>query len=168
MDGILKTLLDRLIRVIEEEARVFERFMRLLEEQQQCLMASDTGRLSSITVRLQQVLSQSQKLEEERSILVGEIGRHRGNGSDMTVAEICDLADPGQSLQLRELQETMLAQSERIENSRVRNRMLIEQSLEQIHHTVEMLGKVPAAKETYRSKADRYSEPGRLMVDRRA
>jgi flagellar biosynthesis/type III secretory pathway chaperone len=167
VDGALEKLLDRLISVIGDEAVVFEKFLQLLEEQQQALVANDAEKLKSTTIRLQQIVSESQKLEGQRIETVDEIRRLRGGETDLNVSRLCDIADSARSNQLRAFRETILNLYGRIEETRMRNGMLIEQSLEQIQHTIDMIGKIPAHKETYHKHGGVSREYNRLGVDRR-
>lgn len=167
MDGTTGKLLDRLISVIGEEARLFEEFLGLLERQQQALIGGDTDTLPDITSRLQTIISQSQQMERARIEAVEAIRRQDGTETDLTVSRICDMADAERSVQLRHLRETVLALYSRIEETRMRNGLLIEQSLEQIQHTLQTIGRVPARPETYQQQGCCAHEYASVGVDRR-
>ena len=167
VDDALAKLLDRLISVIGDEALLFEKFLELLEQQQRALIDNDTEEIKSVTARLQQVVSQSQKLEAERSETVEEIGRQAGFESDLNVAQICGMADAARSSRLRAFRNTILDLYGRIEETRMRNGLLIEQSMEQIQNTIDMIGRIPAQKETYHKHGGFSREFNRLGVDRR-
>lgn len=167
MDGTAEMLLDRLITVIGEEARLFEEFLGLLERQQAALIAGDTDALPDITNRLQAIIGQSQQMERARIEAVEAIRRLDGLDADMTIARICDMADAERSGQLRQLRETVLGLYSRIEETRMRNGLLVEQSLEQIQHTLEMLGRVPARRETYQQQGRQTAVYAPLGIDRR-
>jgi len=167
VDEALAKLLDRLISVIGDEALLFEKFLELLEQQQKALIDNDTDELKAVTARLHQVVSQSQKLETERIDTVEEIRRQAGAESDLNVARICDMADAARSSRLQAFRNTILDLYGRIEETRMRNGLLIEQSMEQIQHTIDMIGRIPAQKETYHKHGGFSKEFNRLGVDRR-
>jgi flagellar biosynthesis/type III secretory pathway chaperone len=167
VDGTLNKLLDKLISVIGDEAVLFEKFLELLERQQQALIANDADDLKEVTARLQQVVSHSQKLEACRIESVEEIRRLGGSDANLNVSQICEMADSARSNQLRTFRDTILGLYSRIEEIRMRNGLLIEQSLEQIQHTIDTIGKIPAQKETYHKQGGFSRDFNRLGVDRR-
>lgn len=167
VNGVSEKLLDRLISVIGDEAVLFEKFLELLEQQQEALIVNDTETLKTVTAKLQQVVMQSQRLERERIEAIDEIRHDGGSDGDLNVSMICDMADPERSVQLRTFRNTILDLYGRIEETRMRNGMLIEQSMEQIRNTVDMIGRIPARKESYHKHGGVSRDFQRLGVDRR-
>ena len=167
VDGTLEKLLDRLISIIGGEAVLFERFLELLEHQQQALIVNDGDGLRTVTAQLQQVVLQSQQLEGERTMTLEDIRRLGGAEADLDVSQLCDMADPARSVQLRAFRNTILDLYGKIEEARMRNGLLIEQSMEQIQSTIDMIGRIPAQKEVYCKHGGVSREFHRLGVDRR-
>lgn len=167
VDGAIEKLLDRLISVIGDEAVLFEKFLQLLERQQQALITSDTDELKAVTVQLQQVVLQSQRLEAQRVATVDEIREYGDSDTDLNVMQICEMADSARSNQLQTFRDTILGLYGRIEETRMRNGLLIQQSLEQIQNTVEVIGRIPARNETYQKHGGCSRELNRLGIDRR-
>jgi flagellar biosynthesis/type III secretory pathway chaperone len=166
MDGTVEKLLDGLISVIGEEAVLFEKFLLLLENQQEALIANRPDDVKAITAQLQQVVTRAQRLEERRMRVVDDI-RGQSGATDLNVARICDMADVERSMQLRHLRETVLSLYGHIEETRMRNGLLIEQSLEQIRYTLEMIGKIPVCQEMYQKQGALTKANASLGVDRR-
>lgn len=162
----MEKLLDGLISVIGEEAVLFEKFLLLLENQQEALIANRPDDVKAITAQLQQVVTRAQKLEERRMRVVDDI-RNQSGATDLNVARICDMADVERSMQLRHLRETVLSLYGHIEETRMRNGLLIEQSLEQIQYTLEIIGKIPACQEMYQKQGSLTKANASLGVDRR-
>lgn len=167
MDGPLEKLLDRLISVIGEEATLFEKFLDRLEQQQQALIQNDRTRLRDLTEELHGVVARSVKLEKERAEAVEQIRIVGGSSEDLNVSRICDMADESRSTQLKNLRETILGLYSNIEETRMRNGLLVEQSLEQIRHTMELLGRIPAHQETYQRRGGLARKFVPLGIDRR-
>jgi flagellar biosynthesis/type III secretory pathway chaperone len=167
VDGVSDKLLDRLISVMGDEAVLFEQFLELLERQQQALIVNDTDELKTVTTQLQRVVLQSQRLEQQRIETVKEIRRAGGADGDLTVSEICDMADPRRSVRLQAFRTTILDLYGKIEEARMRNGLLIEQSLEQIQNTIDMIGRIPMQKQGYRKHGGVSKDFQRLGVDRR-
>ncbi len=167
MDGTLEKLLDRLISIIGEESSLFEKFLELLEQQQQALIHNQTDNLRRVTEDLQAIVADSHRLEKERVTVVEEIRVLGGTEDDLNVSRICDMADENRSLQLKNLRETILGLYSNIEETRMRNGLLVEQSLEQIRRTMELIGRIPARKETYQKQGGLSREFVPLGIDRR-
>lgn len=167
MDETRDARLDRLIAVVGEEARLFEQFLSLLERQQEMLVKGDRTELQTVSTRLQTVIARSQQMERLRAEAVEAIRAQDGMEADVTIARICEIADMERSSQLKNLREVILGLYSRIEETRMRNGLLVEQSLEQIQHTLEMLGRVPARRETYQQQGRRNEEYVPLGIDRR-
>ncbi|MEZ5359438.1 MAG: flagellar protein FlgN [Candidatus Zixiibacteriota bacterium] len=167
VDGTVEKLLDRLITVIGEEAVLFEQFLAMLERQQYALIHNHVDDIQTVTSELQKIVLQSQKLETARADIVEEIRQHGGTQDDLTVSRICDMADENRSLQLKSLRETVLNLYSRIEETRMRNGLLIQQSMEQIRNTMEMIGRIPSQKSNYHGKGAVSREYAPVGVDRR-
>ena len=163
----MEKLLDRLITVIGDEARLFEEFLEALERQQKALIGNDTKELNKITAELQLIVGRSQRLENERSQVVEDIRREGGAGEDVNITEICDMADSARSVQLKSLRETILGLYDHIEETRMRNGLLVDRSLEQIHNTLETIGRIPAQKVTYQKQGSVPRTYAPLGIDRR-
>lgn len=167
VDGTVEKLLDRLITVIGDEAVLFEKFLAMLERQQYALIHNDVDDVQTVTSELQTVVLQSQKLETARAEIVDEVRRHKGAQENLTVSRICDMADESRSTQLKTLRETVLDLYSRIEETRMRNGLLIQQSMEQIRNTMEMIGRIPSQKQNYQGKGAVSREYAPVGVDRR-
>jgi len=167
MDGTIEKLLDGLISVISDEAKVFEKFLELLETQQEALITNNTEALQTVTAQLQKVVGQSQYLERERARVVEELRPHGHSEDDLNVAKICEMADAARSMQLRNLRETILNLYTQIEETRMRNGLLVEQSMEQIQFTIETIGRIPTESKTYQKQGSLSRETVSLGLDRR-
>ena len=167
MDGAMTKLLDKLIAVIAEEANVFEVFLVLLRQQHKALIENNSQEVSRVTSELQGIVERSKRLENERAGTVDQIRQSEGIANNLTVAEICDMADEQRSIQLNNLRETILELYSRIEEMRARNGMLVEQSLEQIHHTMEMIGNISSEQKTYGKEGALMKASASLGLDRR-
>ncbi len=167
VDGTMEKLLDRLITVIGDEAVLFEKFLKLLEHQQDIIIKNKVDDLSEVTSQIQKIVMESKKLEDNRAGIVEQIRQDGCAETNLTVSKICEMADSGRSNQLSCLRETVLDLYTRIEETRMKNGLLIRQSLEQIHNTMEVIGRIPAQKEIYQGKGDLRREYVPIGVDRR-
>ena len=167
VDGTLEKLLDRLITVIGDEAVLFEKFLKLLEQQQEIIVKNRVDDLPEVTSQIQRIVLDSKRLEDARAEVVEQIRAEGGAETNLTVSKICEMADSSRSSQLSNLRETVLDLYSRIEETRMRNGLLIKQSLEQINNTMEVIGRVPAQKEIYQGKGNVSRDYMPLGIDRR-
>lgn len=167
VDGTMEKLLDRLINVIGSEAILFEEFLELLEIQQKSLIENSTDELQSVTSQLQKITLESKHLEDERTEIVEAIQKQDGSQMDLNVLKICEMADNSRSTQLKTLRETVLSLYSRIEETRMRNGLLIRQSMDQIRNTMESIGRIPAQKDIYQGKGNISKDYTPIGVDRR-
>lgn len=167
VDANVARLLESLVTTIGEEAQLFKNFLHHLESQQKALVERDSANLKEATTRLQQVVAVSQELENSRIDIVDEIRRLKGADEDLNIAKICNMADPNEADQLRRLRETILELYERIEVTRMRNALLVEQSMEQIHHTIETIGQIPVGHQVYHRSGGVNRERASLGLNRR-
>ncbi|MFH1700046.1 MAG: flagellar protein FlgN [Candidatus Zixiibacteriota bacterium] len=163
----MEKLLDRLISVIGSEATLFEKFLELLEVQQMMLVENNTEELQSVTSQLQRIALESRKLEDERAEIVESIRMQGGEKTNLNVSRICEMADRSRSTQLKTLRETVLGLYSQIEETRMRNGLLIKQSMDQIRNTMESIGRIPAQKDIYQGKGNILKEYAPIGVDRR-
>ncbi len=163
----MNRLLDRLIQTIADEAVLFENFLKLLERQQGALIKGDADVIQETTAELQIVIQQSRQLEHSREEIVEQLRQEAGRDDSLTVSKISEMADAARGSQLAQLRETILGLYTRIEETRMRNGLLVEQSVEQIHHTLNMISRIPERKETYRQQGTLRTEYAPVGVDRR-
>lgn len=162
----MEKLLDRLISIIGEEAKLFEKFLELLESQQSALIESDADKINDVTADLQRIVTSSQQLERDRAGAVENIRNLDCAKGNLDVAKICEMADGQRAIQLKNLRETILGLYSRIEETRMRNGLLVEQSSDQIRHTLEVLGRVPAQKQAYGNLGNVRTEYNPIGINR--
>lgn len=160
-------LLESLVTIIAEEAQLFKNFLHQLEVQQKALVERDTSNLKEATTILQKVVAESQSLETRRIDTVEEIRRLKGTDEDLNIAKICEMADPTEASQLKTLRETILGLYEKIEETRMRNALLVEQSMEQIHHTIETIGQISVGHQVYQRRGGFNRDGASLGLNRR-
>lgn len=163
----MEKLLDKLISIIGEEAKLFETFLKLLEYQQTALIENDADKLNDVTADLQRIVTNSQQIERARAEAVENIRSQNGAEDDLNVAKICEIADSQRAIQLKNLRETILGLYSRIEETRMRNGLLVEQSSDQIRHTIELLGRVPAQKQAYGNLGHVQNDYNPIGINRR-
>ena len=160
-------MINDLIRIISQEALLFEDFLSLLDQQKVALIDNDTEALNRITKLQQQKFLESQKLNRQREERIAVIKKTNAIDGDMTVARILEFADESQALQLRRLREAILSLNDRIAEVRNTNAMLLNQSREFISRTMNMLSEVNRPEAAYDANGSVSRTATNVVMDRR-
>ena len=136
----MDTLIDHLIRVLQEEVDIFHRFLDAMEREQQALMHHNIEALE-LSVEAQQALSlQVAAQEQMRQRLIRQMaGLLHEDPEVLTLKRVVERIDPQLAEPLRELRETLLAQQERIRQVNRQNTLLIKQSMKYVDKSLQVL-----------------------------
>jgi hypothetical protein len=160
-------MINQLIDIIGREARLFESFLNLLEQQKRSLVANDLDELNRITHLQQEAITESYRLNGERERLVARIAADKSLQGDVNIARLIELADADQALRLNELRELILSLNDKILEVRNTNALLISQSREMIARTMKMLSRPEYADSTYARDARPSGQADAVALDRR-
>lgn len=160
-------MINHLIDIISREARLFESFLNLLEQQKRALVANDLNELDRITRLQQDAMATSHRLNLERVRTVDAIKAERNFEQDLTISRLIALADSEQAARLKELRELLLSLNDKILEVRNTNALLINQSREMIARTMTMLSRSEHADNVYGRDASRDERAIAVALDRR-
>lgn len=160
-------MVNKLIAVIGREAELFESFLELLEHQQEMLVKNDLKGLTEVTSQQQEKLIISQNLNQHRLELVEAIKRDHNLDGDVNVSRLIDIVDREQADRLAMLQNIILNLTDKINDTRNQNAILLNRSREYIVKTVEMLSRIGSPKTGYTSKGVNADTRNNLALDRR-
>ncbi|MEW5796550.1 MAG: flagellar protein FlgN [Candidatus Zixiibacteriota bacterium] len=160
-------MINQLIQIINDEALLFEEFLRLLDCQKEALVANDTERLNQITQLQQQKLVECRALDHRRDQIVAAIKEANTIVGDVTVTRLLEYADEDQSQRLIRLREAVLSLNDRISDARNTNAMLLNRSREFISRTMRMLSRLHAPGKTYGRTGAAAQDGAVVAVDRR-
>lgn len=161
-------MINKLIAVIGREAELFETFLDLLEQQQRMLVKNDLKGLTEVTSQQQEKLIVSQNLNRHRLELVEAIKRDRQLEGDLNVTRLIEIVDREQADRLSLLQKIILNLTDKINETRNQNALLLNRSREYIVKTVEMLARINSPKTGYTSGGVTEDTRDNLALDRRA
>lgn len=164
-------MVHKLIEIIGREAELFEKFLLLLEEQQQALVTNDLEQIKATTENQREMIISSQILNNEREKLIEEIKIANAYEGDLSVTKLLEMVDENQAQQLVKLQKLIYSLHDQITEVRNQNANLLNRSREYIEKMMDMLAKI-------NTPAGSYSQPGNsgnetsksnaLAFDRRA
>lgn len=160
-------MINQLIDIIGREARLFESFLQLLEQQRTALVANDLSELNRITHLQQTALAQSYDLDAERNRIVAQIKAEKRFDGDLTISRIIALANSEQASRLTELRELLLSLNDRILEVRNSNAFLINESRSLIARTMTMLSRSKQPGSNYTREAGHDERSDAVVLDRR-
>jgi hypothetical protein len=174
MDRDPRILAHELVACLKRQAESLHRFLELLAEQQSALVARDTVEVDRTTRGLEQVVTQSQRLESTRKSLtarlVAGMREQSGEGavSDaVTLAELTALVAASEASELATVQSQLRGLHREVERRRRLNASLIEASLRCTGETLQWVARVSRAEATYTQPGGRTPAPMQLVVNRR-
>lgn len=160
-------MINDLIKIISQEALLFEDFLSLLDQQKEALLCNDSDALNRITQLQQQKVLESQKLNRQREKQIAAIKKTNAIDGDLTVARILEFADDSQAVHLRRLREAIMEINDRIAEVRNTNAMLLNQSREFISRTMNMLSEVNRPEAAYDRNGTISRTATNVAMDRR-
>jgi len=160
-------MINQLIQVIGQEARLFEDFLALLDRQKEMLVSNDVATLNEVTELQRQKIVESQRLNRIREKLISDIKAETAIEGDVTVARLLEFADRDQAERLLQLKEIIFSLNDRITEARNTNTLLLNQSREFISRTMRMLSRINNPDTTYDCHGASPEGHATVVVDRR-
>ena len=156
-----------LIKLIHKEVDSLESFLRLLSEEQECLVNNRLERLEESISKQEHALIQAKQLESERiritSWLLKDFKVDTKKGS---LSKLIQLLDSSHSSKLEELQKTLLDLHRKVEVQREKNEELIRDSMSYIDRNIRFLAEPPYASYLKEPSPNRVKGKPPLVLDR--
>ncbi|KPJ49503.1 MAG: hypothetical protein AMJ41_02855 [candidate division Zixibacteria bacterium DG_27] len=126
----MKEEIKTLVEIVGEEIKEFQDFLGFLTRQTEVLTAGDFDSFERSVALQEEVSVRLDLLEKRRQELTSSLAEklnldHPGDG----LAKVAQLVEVSQSTKLRELYETLLGLCSKIEQARVTNELLIQESV---------------------------------------
>lgn len=173
MDRDPRQLARELVACLKRQAESLHQFLELLARQQAALVARDTHRVDQTSRELEQVVTQSQRLESTRKSLTARLiaGLQHASGNQAmadgaTLSELTQLVAASEASELAEVQSKLRGLHREIERRRRLNASLIEASLRCTGETLKWVARATRTEATYSVPGAR-SAPVQLAVNRR-
>lgn len=160
-------MIHNLIQIIGREAKLFESFLSVLEEQQEMLVANNLKGINKTTAAQRELLIESQILNKEREELTEKIKSDNAIKGDLNVSRLLEMVDKNQAEQLIKLKNIIFGLHEQINEVRNQNANLLNRSRDYIARMMEMLARVNTPSGSYGSNGAQESKANPLAVDRR-
>ncbi len=151
--GFLAGLVNELIKILNTEADNLSDFLGLAKEKTQVIVENDVKSLQKI-VELENILASRQnKLEKSRIAIMADIAMVLNKDlKELTLKRLAEIISIGnEKEELLKLQEKLKLITEQLKQANDVNKLLIENSLEYIEFTMNVIRGV--------AKEDNYTEP---------
>jgi hypothetical protein len=159
---------ERLIEIIGREAALFERFLELLEQQQEMLISDDIDGLRLVSETIREKVVENRLLNQQREEAVAEIKSRNAIKGDLNVTRLLEIVDQQQADRLLHLRNTIYALHDKITETRNRNALLINRSREYIARTMDMLSQIGNPEANYAADGGGAKEHRAVAIDRSA
>lgn len=134
-------MINKLIDIISREARAFENFLMLLEEQQKSAEEGNSSLMAEIIEHQREEIIKSRILYNERKELLEKIKKD-GQLLTSEIQRLVETIENTQSDRMIILQKLFTELDDKIQNGRQQNRQLLKQSKEYIYRSIKMLSEI--------------------------
>jgi hypothetical protein len=136
----LEKQLVNLIELINKEVNSLESFLRLLAEEEECLINNRFDLLERSIHQQEQAISQARHLEKNRKEITAWLSKDlKLEQEEPSISKLVQLLDSSYSSRLNELQKTLLELHRKVEIQRKKNEELIKESMEHIDSSIKFL-----------------------------
>jgi len=156
-----------LIKLIHKEVDSLENFLKLLNEEEECLINNRYDRLEQSILKQEQALIQAKQFEKERmEITSGLYEGFKMDPENASLPKLVKFLDSSYSSKLEELQKTLLDLHRKVENQRERNEELIKDSMSYIERNIRYLVEPPYVSYMKKTSANQIKAKPPLVLDR--
>ncbi len=163
MDDSTKNLAE----ILGSELEIFDRFLRLLDEQHRCLIKSDIEALNRVNSELEGLSNQADQFEFRRQEIAREVAsRLNIDGDRPNLNGIIEKLDSLSRNRLQDLRNSILDVHKKVEQKSRRNRFLIDRSRNLIAESMRLIADRPAP--TYSKNPANARNGEGVVLDRSA
>lgn len=137
--------MERLISILNQELKTYNRFLNLLDDQHKMIISRDLEGLSETDYELDFQNAKLYDLEKERREIVDDISKRlKLDKNNIKLRDLLPRLDSVSSNRLHLLREAIMGAHGKIEEKRMRNKLLIESSRELISETLKIISRRPS------------------------
>lgn len=138
----MASLIEELIETLEKENQVYEELLPVVEQKAQVILKNDLQRLQEITTAEQDYVDIIASLEHNRNKIVSNIAIVMNKKvENLNLKAIVAMLDkqPAEQEELGRLHDSLIEKLGRLKEVNMQNRALIEQSLELIEYSMNLI-----------------------------
>lgn len=153
-------LINELLNILKEQTKSYDELLVLSREKRRVIVENDVDMLTKITQAENSIIGQTQKAENRRLDIMGDIATVLGQKTDeLTLTKLAELiAGQDEHGELVSLGKTLKATLDELKEENDRNTVLIQSSLDYIDFTVNLVRQAATTADPYINQ--RKSAPG--------
>lgn len=162
MDNIAKIL-----HVLEKEKTIYEELLTLSQEKKNVIIAGKIQELDNFLKVEGNIILEISKLEDEREIAAEALAKQLGcSREELTISYVCDTVKDERCSKLREVANSIGETLSRLKEINDQNGKLIEQSLEYINFSMNLMAdSIAGQKAVYEGKVEESKENNVRLFD---
>lgn len=153
-------LINELLNILKDQTKSYDELLVLSREKRRVIIENDVDMLSKITQAENSIIGQTQKAENRRIEVMGDIATVLGQNKDeLTLTKLAELIkDQDEHDELVASGKALKATLDELKSENDRNSVLIQSSLDYIDFTVNLVRQAATASDPYINQ--RKSTPG--------
>jgi hypothetical protein len=146
--------LNELIEILSAEQKIYQQYLQLLTEQQECLIKNDLDAIRESTEKINTLAQQATNLENGRQKIIARLSNSAEiKFDDINISKLIEkFAGPGFG-KLEQLKDTIMEMHEQVTRQKTRNELLIDQSMGIISQTIQFIHEVNNPRVVYENPA---------------
>lgn len=145
--------IEQLKETLVKENQLYSQVLRLAEEKTKVIKSKDLKTLENITKKEQQFIMTMGTFERIRRSILTNIAEELNIEEIETVSELLLFIDEEQGKEIDELRDELLETIQGLKSTNKDNEKLLNQSLEYVNFSLEMMTRVPEDGNRYSNKA---------------
>ncbi|MDZ7338318.1 MAG: flagellar protein FlgN [candidate division KSB1 bacterium] len=136
----LEKALHDLVEVIEREVALFQDLLEALNRQHQAVLQEETEPVLHSNARVQELVEETRRVEQSRAQTTAAVSTHLGMETRQpTLSQIIPLVEEHYAQRLRELREILLSLTQRVQETNLRNKRLLNRALHTVTTSIRLL-----------------------------
>ncbi len=161
-----RELIDKLLEILEQEYTVYEDILRLSKDKTNTIIEGKVSELDNIVKLEQALVMQIARIDEKREEVLLQICNETNAGEKtMNISEIRKHTTEVQSKRLEEYQKRMLGIVNELGHINKLNSKLIQNSLEFIEFSLNLMANADAASNNYGKKGNSSDKSRKNLID---
>ncbi len=154
----LEETLNELILLVDKEVQVFQELLEALVAQYSSVIEEDVEAVLSNTALVRDLVDKSKALERDRKETTSQVSAQLGaEDPEPTLSGLIPLVEHKYATRLREHRDLLLSLSERVQTTNLRNKKLLNRSLNMVNKKLQLLSGGAGASVVYDNKGKEHT-----------
>ncbi|AZR73903.1 hypothetical protein BBF96_11185 [Anoxybacter fermentans] len=160
--------LNELIRVLNEEKKLYTKLTDLAHDKQQVIIANDVEKLADYLREEQDLIDKIEGIEKKRrQVVIGLCSELDIPDKELSFSKLRDFLDEGSRIKLDQLRTSLLKILEELHQTNETNRVLIEEALKINDFTIRILTQAVSPSSSTYTRAGVEENKSQHLIDKR-